>query len=212
MDQLSSWGEVTSENEQQVIAANLTLHPLRIELLEVLTEILNSNNIEYWIDQGSLLGAYRNGKLINRDCDVDMAMCNDDHFSEIPRILNETLPEKYNWNKKKREGTKAYNVYFQDGGLCEGSFNGKEYSWQNVSCDIAFYKKENGCYIQEYKLFSVDTFLIPENTLFPLSSIKLHDKSYPCPNKTEEYLKIQYGYIGENAVYDPETDRYVEKD
>jgi len=32
---------------------------------------------------------------------------------------------------------------------------------------------------------------------------------YPCPARVKEYLEIQYGYIGEGAIWDPEVDRWV---
>jgi len=72
MASLSCWGEVTTENEQDVIAANRKLHPQQVKLLSVLTDILTSTKTEYWIDQGTLLGAYRHGKFIERDSDTDI--------------------------------------------------------------------------------------------------------------------------------------------
>jgi hypothetical protein len=71
---LSCWGEVTTENEKDVIAANCILHPKLDTLLSMLTSILSSAKIQYWIDQGTLLGAYRHGKFIERDSDVDIAI------------------------------------------------------------------------------------------------------------------------------------------
>ena len=72
MASLSCWGEVTTENEQDVIAANRKLHPQQVKLLSVLTDILTSTKTEYWIDQGTLLGAYRHRKFIERDSDTDI--------------------------------------------------------------------------------------------------------------------------------------------
>ena len=72
MASLSCWGEVTTENEPDVIAANRKLHPQQVKLLSVLTDILTSTKTEYWIDQGTLLGAYRHGKFIERDSDTDI--------------------------------------------------------------------------------------------------------------------------------------------
>lgn len=209
MEQLSSWGDVTSDNEQKVITDNIKLHPLRIELLKTLSRIFNSDNIGYWIDQGTLLGSYRNGKFIARDSDVDLAIANKEHFKRLPELLNDQLPSEYEWYKKQREGTNGFCVELKDGGVCEGSFLGREYSWKSVGCDIGFYREEKDHYVQEYNLFSVDTFLIPKETLFPLGAIEFEGNSYPCPNKVKDYLEIEYGYIGENAVYDRETDRYI---
>ena len=209
MEQLSTWGDVTSENEQKVITDNIELHPLRIELLKTLSRIFNSDSIEYWLDQGTLLGAHRNGKIIARDSDIDLALANSEHFNNLPELLEDQLPSKYAWYKKPREGTNGFCVYLKDGGMCEGSFMGRKYSWESISCDIGSYQKENNHYVQEYPLFSVDTFLIPTDVLFPLGSIEFEGKSYPCPNKVKKYLEIEYGYIGENAVYDRDTDRYI---
>ena len=47
---LSCWGEVTTENEQEVIAANREIHPKIERLLSVLSDVLNSAKIEYWIE------------------------------------------------------------------------------------------------------------------------------------------------------------------
>ncbi len=42
---LSCWGEVTTENEQEVVAANRKIHPQIRELLSVLSDILNAAKI-----------------------------------------------------------------------------------------------------------------------------------------------------------------------
>jgi len=212
LDQLSCWGDVTTENEQQVIASNLKFHPQRIKLLEMLSEILCSNNIEYWIDQGTLLGANRNGKIIKRDCDVDIALANEEQFVILPKIFDTNLPAEYDWYRKGSQCT-GFNVYLKDGGICEGEFNGRKYSWKQISCDIAFYafKEIEQVFFYDYKWFSVNKFLFPKEVIFPLRNIEFEGKQHPCPNQIEEYLKIQYGYIGDNAVYDATTDRYIEK-
>ena len=43
------------------------------QLLEI-TEILNRNNIFYWIDSGTLLGIVREGKLLGSDLDIDISI------------------------------------------------------------------------------------------------------------------------------------------
>ena len=103
---LSCWGEVTTENEQEVIAANRKIHPQVGELLSVLSDILNSAKIEYWIDQGTLLGAYRHGKFIARDSDADIAVRNDDPF---PTSRHEILKEVKNelGKEARRDNGKA---------------------------------------------------------------------------------------------------------
>ncbi len=80
MASLSCWGEVTTENERDVIAANRKLHPQQVKLLSLLTDILTSTKTEYLIDQGTLLGAYLHGKFIERDSDTDIAIRNKEQF------------------------------------------------------------------------------------------------------------------------------------
>ena len=67
---LSCWGEVTTENEKDVIAANCILHPKLEELLSILTDILNSAKIEYWIDQAKNGGNSKQTATAIKYCEV----------------------------------------------------------------------------------------------------------------------------------------------
>ncbi len=128
MASLSCWGEVTTENEQAVIAANRKLHPQQIELLSVLTDILTYAKTEYWIDQGTLLGAYRHGKFIPRDSDTDIASKNKEQFEDIDELLKSKLPNIYDIERKGNH-CKGYRIWLKSGGTFKGSsreerFNG----------------------------------------------------------------------------------------
>jgi len=210
MPVLSCWGEVTTENEQEVIAANHKIHPQLEELLSVLTDILNSAKIEYWIDQGTLLGAYRNGKFIARDSDIDIAIKNEAQFESLDVLLNSKLPNKYNCERKGSH-CKGYRIWLKTGGTFKGTFEGREIQWPLVCCDAMFYQynEQDKTYVQQYQGFGVDTFFIPEAVIFPLSQVKFEGSMYPCPTNTQEYLEFQYGYIGEGANWDPEINRWI---
>ncbi len=207
---LSCWGEVTTENEQEIIAANRNIHPQVEELLSVLSDILNFAKIEYWIDQGTLLGAYRHGKFIARDSDVDIAIRNEEHFEALPELLESKLPSTYGW-KIKGDHCRGYKVWLKSGGTFNGIFEGRAIQWPLVVCDVMFYKfnVQNKTYVQHYQGFGVETFFIPETVIFPLNQIEFEGSIYPCPTHIEEYLEIQYGYIGEGAFWDPKVNRWV---
>ena len=71
------------------------------------------------------------------------------------------------------------------------------------------YNEQDETYVQHYEGFGVDTCFIPETMIFPLDQIEFEGSNYPCPTQTEEYLGIQYGYIGEGANWDSETNRWI---
>ena len=207
---LSCWGEVTTENEQEVIAANRKIHPQLEELLSVLSGILNSAKIEYWIDQGTLLGAYRHGKFIARDSDIDIAIKNEEQFESLPELLKSKLPNIYA-SERKGGHCRGYRIWLKTGGTFKGTFEGREIQWPLVCCDVMFYQynEQDKTYVQQYQGFGVDTSFIPEIVIFPLDRIEFEGSMYPRPNRIEEYLEIQYGYIGDGAFWDPEINRWA---
>ena len=61
-----------------------------VEAIRVVTEILDDNNISYWMDYGVLLGLLRDGKMIPYDDDVDMGiLANADQIQGICNIFRE---------------------------------------------------------------------------------------------------------------------------
>jgi phosphorylcholine metabolism protein LicD len=201
---------VTTENEQEVIAANRKIHPQLEELLSVLSGILNSAKIEYWIDQGTLLGAYRHGKFIARDSDIDIAIKNEEQFESLPELLKSKLPNIYA-SERKESHCRGYRIWLKTGGTFKGTFEGREIQWPLVCCDVMFYQynEQDKTYVQQYQGFGVDTSFIPEIVIFPLDRIEFEGSMYPRPNRIEEYLEIQYGYIGDGAFWDPEINRWA---
>ena len=207
---LSCWEEVTTENEQEIIAANLKLIPQQVELLSVLSDILNTAKIEYWIDQGTLLGAYRHGKFITRDSDTDIAIKNEEQFESLHELMKSKLPNIYA-SERKGSHCKGYRIWLKTGGTFKGTFEGREIQWPLVCCDVMFYQysEQDSTYVQQYQGFGVDTFFIPEIVIFPLDRIEFEGSMYPSPARVQDYLKIQYGYIGEGANWDPDINRWI---
>jgi hypothetical protein len=208
---LSCWGEVTTENEKDVIAANCILHPKLDTLLSMLTGILSSAKIQYWIDQGTLLGAYRHGKFIARDSDVDIAIKDENQFKALSKLFDSKLPSDYKWERKGSH-CRGYRVWLKSGGNFNGTFDGKEIQWPLVACDLMFYQYDGdkNTFVQEYQEFGADSCFIPEDVIFPLNQISFEGNMYPCPARVQEYLEIQYGYIGEGAIWNPELNRWTQ--
>ena len=56
----------------------------------------NEAGVTYWLDQGTLLGMVREGKLLDSDHDIDLGMWEKD-FREHRQVLLNLLPQKGRW-------------------------------------------------------------------------------------------------------------------
>ena len=108
-DQLSWWGDVTSENKNEIITKNAELKDDRLKLFKIIKDILDKNQIEYWIDQGTLLGAYRNGQIIPIDNDCDFAICKIEDYKKVKGLLDDILSSEY-YYIQDTEYAKKYEV------------------------------------------------------------------------------------------------------
>ncbi|WP_368937788.1 phosphorylcholine transferase LicD [Morganella morganii] len=75
-----------------------TLKDAHIVIIDGLIEIdriCKKNNIEYWIDSGTLLGAKRNGKFIAWDEDIDICMTRENYELFIKIAHNDLNKDKY---------------------------------------------------------------------------------------------------------------------
>lgn len=78
-----------------------------VKLLENFDKLCSDNNLEYWLDHGSMLGAVRHKGFIPWDDDSDVAMMRDDYEKLIALCKNgidgfEDLEIEYNHNGKNK--------------------------------------------------------------------------------------------------------------
>ena len=65
-----------------------------VQLLRIVTALLEKHEIKYWMDYGTLLGAVRHDGFIPWDDDMDISTIQED-YDKIIKILPSEL-EKYN--------------------------------------------------------------------------------------------------------------------
>lgn len=73
----------------------LRQHQLRmLEMLQYIDDLCKSNNINYWLSSGTLLGAVRHGGFIPWDDDLDVEMLRPD-YDRLIEILKKQKSSKY---------------------------------------------------------------------------------------------------------------------
>lgn len=156
-----------------------------VQYLKMVTDELEKNNIKYWLECGTLLGAYREGKLIDIDYDMDIGVFNED--SERIKKLMEQMIFDNKLNKlpfAKWIDNKIYQIDFN-------TIDDIKPMW----LDIYFFNVKNNFAYSSF--FTKDDGILKCKSnlrqLINLEKIKLYDYSFYCPSDVELYLKIRYG-------------------
>ena len=71
-----------------------------LKLLRVFDDICRKNNLKYWLDGGTLIGAIRHNGFIPWDDDIDVAMLSDD-YEKFIEIAQQELPDDVFFTDKK---------------------------------------------------------------------------------------------------------------
>jgi lipopolysaccharide cholinephosphotransferase len=85
---------ILTENDKKIqyytIPHLKTVQKYLLELLIIIDKVAKINNIDYWIDGGTLLGAVRHGGFIPWDDDVDVCLLKKDYDRFLP-LLNDYI-------------------------------------------------------------------------------------------------------------------------
>ena len=150
------------------------------EVLLKAKEALDEIGIKFWLDYGTLLGVYRDGKLISYDTDVDVGVFLSDYSSKIISAMEK---HGFNYERKIVVDNGAYAM--------EQSF-----SYRNVKIDLFYYRKEGDKMISHlFPLNDQKKFVVREiyTTYSGFTSIKFLDQDFTIPKDTELRLKETYG-------------------
>ena len=181
----------------------------RLELAIYLRDnIFNKVSYDIFIENGTLLGAYRNNKFIKHDDDFDFAILIEDRkeiydiFCKIKRNLNSKYKIRLisGYSDKLEIYDPSYGNYI----LAGPKYEKRDY--HHVTVDLQFYLKHKNGYKSMY--YISNNPLIDSNIILPLKKIGLEKQIFNCPNKTELFLKKIYGNINEGAKYNSITGLY----
>jgi LicD family protein len=166
---------------------------LLMRMLEQITDWLDSHDIEYWLDWGTLLGAVREGRLLRHDTDVDLAVPAGRAAHLRQAVAQEQLADRY---FVKDRGT---SILF---GLRRHPF--LHAIEDEVLVHVEFVEEDT----QAGELVnSGGKRRVPLAFVRPLGSIRLGNRAHPTPGERENYLRALYGYWGRRCIYEG-NDRY----
>jgi hypothetical protein len=146
--------------------------------------VLESQNVRYWLEGGTLLGAMRNGDIIPWDYDIDIGIYKDDidRSEYLAFCRDKQQPyidaEGYVWEKAR-----------------EGDFFRVQYSETNhLHVDIFPFFSRNGT-MTKYTWFKThrQDMEFPESYLKPLDKIPFVGVKAFAPNNAKEFLELKFG-------------------
>lgn len=148
------------------------------EVISQVQEALSQTSKVFFFDMGTLLGIYRDGRLLKRDMDIDVGVqiASSSDIDDIRTVL-----KSYNFIHKFVFSTDVH-------GLIQDTF-----TYQGITVDISYYRQEESLdYI--YMIYNADDVLkmlchhVKGVKLFPFGDIMIN-----VPENTDLYLADRYG-------------------
>ena len=181
----------------------------RMELAITLRDLVLPKDLDWFIENGSLLGAFRSGKFIPHDDDFDTGaiIVDMDNIENIYRCIQDKLPLPY---KARRISSYADKIEVYDpsyGSYMLEGYDGADFHY--VTVDVQFHLLgDSGICKALYRRGNQYEFKLEDS--LPTSEISLEGESFPCPKNPEKLLLTRYGSIREGAVYNPDLKKYVD--
>lgn len=209
---VNSWDTIREDNYASAVALTTKYGPHRVVMSLNVKDILNKAGACWYIDTGTLVGAYRNGKMLPHDDDFDIGLLGtEDDLDRLHKILQNELSGQY---KVRRIDTycKKLEVYEESHGrYVLDEKNG--YDYHHVTIDIQLYcpVNEDDVQIMYTRDNYGDYIKLKKDMIVPLGKIQYEGNEYNAPHDVEEYLTAHYGCLEEGAVFNKETMKYEMK-
>lgn len=165
-------------------------------LLFQLKKILDDANILFWLDFGTLLGAYRDHDFIKHDLDLDIGV----FYTDSDRVKKALINNGFNIIREFRVNSEIYQGLEQT------------YCFAGVTVDVFYYHMKNDkmyCntfspFMDEYRdmsIFQVKEIILPYNGF---DKMIFKGLEVVIPAKTDSHLSAHYGknFMIPNANFD----------
>ena len=165
---------------------------------------------EFFVENGTLLGALRDGRLIPHDDDFDfgVVISSMSEIDDIHEYISAHLPEPYRVRRVSSYADKL-EIFDPTHGshvLIGDHYEGADFHY--VTVDVQFHLRDGHMcrclYRQPGHLWE-----FPLAMVHPLSQVVVEGEAFPAPGFARRLLKLRYGCLDRDAVYDPLTGFYV---
>lgn len=167
----------------------------RIKDLEQIKEVFDKFGVKFYVVYGALLGIHRDGKLIDHDDDIDLAVIDSIDLKTRKQIgwmlydLGfEPQPIAFNVFDRLEPTQQGYDGDVHSGIIvCQRNFKFTIFFFQAEACPQ--HGREYVCYP---RLGSKPLISTPMKFFEKPGKIKINKKEYLCPAPIEEYLSWAY--------------------
>ena len=185
----------------------------RLELAKLVKPVLNRVGVTWFLDGGTLLGAYRSGEVLPRDDDFDTAVympgySGTSDLTGLEDELRGALGPRY---AVRLVTSYAHKLEVYDPKSSAFSLPGDGYlgaDFHTVTVDIQL-MTDGPEQTVVYRHDMLDDVFVPKRCIEPTGQIECDGVLFNCPHDIVGFLEAQYGYLGADAEYDPVSKRYV---
>ena len=231
------WDCCNVKNFKLKLGQNKAFKPVCVYILQQVTEYLSRINVQYSVWGGTALSVYREGgKMIRHDGDVDIAIFETD-FSKVLQNLSSFTPiQDGSITISDTCPVKGTRWFCEDGNEipfsgCGGKrlkFCGTKKLWNEIGIrlDIRFdpglahldvftlgqHPDDPDCFCCNWDIpgrYDFKRKRFPKTCVLPLKSYNFEGVNVLGPSDLETYLKVEYGYLGRDAMFDFASQLYV---
>lgn len=204
--------QITDITDEKTIKSNEYFGSLQTSLAKLIIQILDILKITWYLNNETLLGVYRNNKMIPQRNNFNIAIfipysSNDSKISEIYSHMIKLELEKNVTNSHDVHVNHNVNGKIEIYNSSYGTFSRNNKILYNVATILTLHTfSTDRKYIAQCRNDCQDR--IDYINLFPLQTIKYEGCDWNIPHKSKEFLENIYGYIGPNYLYNNIKKKY----
>jgi hypothetical protein len=220
---VTQYAVATVDDKGRLEAECRMLKERRLYVFKEVLDLLNVCNIPYFISDGTLLGCWRKGGMIDHDIDTDLSIMEEDmhrlwknsnlmpsdiELSCVDSSTGEPWCDKHSCRPFTGSGAKKLVAIHRN--MPSPPSDHEPIAWE-AATDIYTYRRVGQKYLaNNYALGDVgmENKLYPVHSVFPRKRALFENIPVWTPNNPVDYLSVTYGYLGEDSYWDEKTKEY----